>query len=89
VDTFGQRGGLRRGLAGERVLAAGREHHGPHSHRLDRLSDQAGALANRQRLGEGRLRLDDYVTSQIGLDDINTGLARLRQGQDICAVVLM
>ena len=38
---------------------------------------------------DGRLRLDDYVTSRIGLDDINAGLDRLRRGQDIRAVVLM
>ncbi len=38
---------------------------------------------------DGRLLLDEYVTSRIGLADINTGLARLRQGQDIRAVVSM
>jgi len=38
---------------------------------------------------DGRLHLADYVTSRIGLSDINTGLARLRRGEDIRAVVLM
>lgn len=36
---------------------------------------------------DGRLKLDEYVTSTIVLDQVNDGLARLASGQDIRAVI--
>ena len=36
---------------------------------------------------EGRLLLDDYVTSRIKLEDINLGLERLKQGLEIRSVI--
>lgn len=36
---------------------------------------------------DGSLKLDEYVTSTIALNDINTGLARLAAGKDIRAVI--
>ncbi len=36
---------------------------------------------------EGRLQLAPYVTSRIGLEDVNTGVERLRRGLDIRAVI--
>lgn len=35
----------------------------------------------------GRLKLDEYVTSTIGLADVNAGLARLAAGDDLRAVI--
>ena len=37
---------------------------------------------------EGRLQLAPYITSRIGLQDINEGMDRLRGGLDIRAVIL-
>ena len=37
---------------------------------------------------EGRLLLEPYITSRIGLQDVNAGIARLRSGLDIRAVML-
>ncbi|MGL3104548.1 hypothetical protein [Bradyrhizobium sp. BR 1432] len=36
---------------------------------------------------DGSLKLDEYVTSTIGLADINDGLARLSAGEEIRSVV--
>jgi len=36
---------------------------------------------------DGRLLLDEYVTSHIALADVNTGLARLKRGQDVRSVI--
>ena len=37
---------------------------------------------------EGRLQLAPYITSRIGLQDVNAGIDRLRRGLDIRAVML-
>ena len=36
----------------------------------------------------GKLLLDEYITSKIGLADVNEGLARLKQGKEIRSVIL-
>jgi S-(hydroxymethyl)glutathione dehydrogenase/alcohol dehydrogenase len=36
---------------------------------------------------EGALKLDEYVTSTITLEEVNSGLARLGAGEDIRAVI--
>ena len=56
MNTFSQRRGLLCGLAGERVLASQHEHQRTHRGCLDRLTDQAGALADLERLRERNLR---------------------------------
>lgn len=37
----------------------------------------------------GKLLLDQYITSRIGLAEVNEGLARLKQGKEIRSVILM
>lgn len=37
----------------------------------------------------GKLLLDEYITSRIGLIDVNEGLARLKQGKEIRSVILL
>lgn len=36
---------------------------------------------------DGSLKLDEYVTSTISLEDVNVGLSRLAAGEDIRAVI--
>lgn len=37
----------------------------------------------------GKLLLDEYITSRIGLVDVNEGLARLKEGKEIRSVILL
>lgn len=37
----------------------------------------------------GKLLLNEYITSRIGLSDVNEGLARLKQGKEIRSVILL
>jgi S-(hydroxymethyl)glutathione dehydrogenase / alcohol dehydrogenase len=37
----------------------------------------------------GKLLLDEYITSRIGLADVNEGLARLKEGKEIRSVILL
>jgi S-(hydroxymethyl)glutathione dehydrogenase/alcohol dehydrogenase len=37
----------------------------------------------------GKLLLDQYITSRIGLAEVNEGLARLKQGKEIRSVIVM
>ena len=37
----------------------------------------------------GKLLLDEYITSKIGLSDVNEGLARLKQGKEIRSVIVI
>ena len=36
---------------------------------------------------DGKLRLDEYITSRIGLTNVNEGLDRLSRGLDIRSVI--